>query len=176
MKKSMMSILQKARRRPLSAANALTAGASGSLLLGAIAFQHLMGLIPCEMCMWQRWPHLAAVVLAMLAIPLKDSRIRRTLVAASAGGLATSGMIAIEHLGVERHWWEGHTACTAHLDMTGGGADFLNRLMNMPLHRCDVAQWKMAGLSLADLNAGISISTAVAAAWLIAMSLNERGN
>lgn len=165
-----------ARRAPLATANALAVTVSASLLLGAMAFQRFGGLIPCEMCMWQRWPHLAAIVLAMLAIPLRGGWLRGTLVAASAGGLATSGLIAVDHLGVERHWWDGHTACTAQIDATGGGADFLNRLMNMPIHRCDVAQWKMAGLSLADLNAMISISTAAAIAWLISMSLKRRGN
>ena len=37
----------------------LLAGAWGSQLIG--------GLVPCEMCHWQRWPHYAAVVIAALA-------------------------------------------------------------------------------------------------------------
>ena len=30
-----------------------------ALLLGALVAQHGFGLYPCEMCMWQRWPHVA---------------------------------------------------------------------------------------------------------------------
>ena len=29
---------------------------SVALLLGAYGFQHLGGLAPCKMCLWQRWP------------------------------------------------------------------------------------------------------------------------
>ena len=34
-----------------------------ALLWGAIAGQYLGHLTPCEMCLWQRWPHLAAIAL-----------------------------------------------------------------------------------------------------------------
>ena len=37
------------------------------LLGGALGSQYIGGLYPCEMCYWQRWPHGAAVVLALLA-------------------------------------------------------------------------------------------------------------
>ena len=37
------------------------------LLGGALGSQYFGGLHPCEMCYWQRYPHAAAIVLAMLA-------------------------------------------------------------------------------------------------------------
>ena len=43
-----------------------------ALLGGALAFQYIGKLYPCEMCWWQRYPHIAALVLAALAfvVPL----------------------------------------------------------------------------------------------------------
>ncbi|HET8613442.1 MAG TPA: disulfide bond formation protein B, partial [Sphingomonas sp.] len=41
-----------------------------ALLGGALLSQYVGGLVPCEMCMWQRWPHLAAICLAFIAILL----------------------------------------------------------------------------------------------------------
>lgn len=35
-----------------------------ALLLGALGFQYLAHLPPCEMCHWQRWPHIAAALIA----------------------------------------------------------------------------------------------------------------
>src|SRR5690349_9515401 len=35
-----------------------------ALLLGALGFQYLAHLPPCEMCHWQRWPYFAAVIIA----------------------------------------------------------------------------------------------------------------
>ena len=55
---------------------ALLAGAWGSQLIGH--------LYPCEMCHWQRWPHYAALVVALLAFLLPAPRLARTLVVIAA--------------------------------------------------------------------------------------------
>src|ERR1700730_4500020 len=33
-----------------------------ALILGALGYQYGAGMPPCEMCHWQRWPHIAAAV------------------------------------------------------------------------------------------------------------------
>ena len=43
----------------LRAAHLLLLLGPAALLGGAFAFQHIGGLHPCEMCIWQRWPHVA---------------------------------------------------------------------------------------------------------------------
>ncbi len=49
----------------------IAAAGSAALLLGALAFQHIGGLAPCTLCIWQRWPHLAAVVIGVLALAVR---------------------------------------------------------------------------------------------------------
>ena len=41
---------------------------SGALLLGAYYFQYVVGLAPCEMCYWQRYPHMVAIVAGLAAL------------------------------------------------------------------------------------------------------------
>jgi len=36
-----------------------------ALLLGALGFQYLAHLAPCEMCHWQRWPYIAAAIIGL---------------------------------------------------------------------------------------------------------------
>ena len=36
-----------------------------ALILGALFFQYVLNYPPCEMCHWQRWPHIAAAVLGL---------------------------------------------------------------------------------------------------------------
>ena len=36
-----------------------------ALILGALGYQYLGGLPPCQMCHWQRWPHIAAAVIGL---------------------------------------------------------------------------------------------------------------
>ncbi len=87
---------------------ALLAGAvSAALLLGAFAFQYLGGLAPCEMCIWQRWPHGAAILFGLVGGGLVAARVvpaslARTLAVLAILALAISGAIGIFHAGVER--------------------------------------------------------------------------
>ena len=92
----------------------LAAGGSAALMLAALGFQYLGGLPPCKLCYWQRYPHVAAVVIGALALAIK-SRIMPLLGAGAA--LATSG-VGLYHSGVEQGWWKGPSTCTSG-DITG---------------------------------------------------------
>jgi disulfide bond formation protein DsbB len=135
-----------------------------ALLGGALAFQHLGGLAPCEMCYWQRWPHLAAIALGLLALALRD-RVRRAAVALAGLAVLTSGALGLYHLGVERKWWQGPSACSSGLQ---SGGDMLSNVLAAPVVRCDVAAWELFGLSMAGWNALLSLAIGGAVLWLIA--------
>lgn len=127
------------------------------LLGGALFSQYVGGLYPCEMCYWQRWPHGAAILLALAALfsPLHSPRTR-PLVLLSALAVAISGAIGVFHAGVEMGWWEGITHCTA------TGATSLQDILSVPLVRCDQVQWDFLGISMAGWNAILSLSGAAA--------------
>jgi len=108
-----------------------------ALLVGAYGSQYIGGLFPCEMCWWQRYPHLAAVAIAAIAFGVGNLAFRKTLVALAA--------LAI---------------CTA--TISGSGDDLLKSIMNAPLVRCDVAPWSLFGISLAGYNFLLSLGGAVA--------------
>ncbi len=138
----------------------LLAGAWGSQLIG--------GLVPCEMCHWQRWPHYAAVVVAALAyvVPGRSSKVM--VIATAAVLIAISGAIGVFHAGVEYHWWEGITACSTMVTGEGVSTDeMLRRILAAPVIRCDAAQWSMFGISLAGFNAIFSLGGAGLIAWLL---------
>ena len=130
-------------------------GMPALLLAGAYVSQYGFGLFPCEMCWWQRYPHFAAVALALVSTMTQPKRLWMGL-----AGLAilVSGLIGAFHAGVEYGWWEGITACASNV---ASGGDALAAIMNAPLVRCDVAPWTLAGISLAGFNAIISTLSAV---------------
>lgn len=127
------------------------------LYSGALVSQYGFGLHPCEMCYWQRWPHQAAMVLALLALLLRrNDKAMRAFTLLAAVAIAISGAIGIFHAGVEYGFWEGITTCA-----TGGsGPVSLDAIMNAPLIRCDTAQWTLLGVSLAGFNAIFSLGAA----------------
>ena len=130
-----------------------------ALLGGAYGPQYIGGLYPCEMCWWQRYPHFAAVAIALVAFGVGNPAFRKMLVALAALAIATSGIIGGFHAGVEYGYWEGLTACTA--TISGTGDDLLKSIMNAPLVRCDVAPWTLFGISLAGYNFLLSFGGAM---------------
>lgn len=135
----------------------LASSGSAALLIGAFAFEYLGGLLPCTLCLWQRWPHAAAVILGLLALSLPQ-RIWPILGAIAA--LTTAG-IALFHVGVELTWWDGLATCT--VDALAGVSidDLLSTETNVgaPV-RCDAIPWQFLGLSMAGWNGAISLGLA----------------
>ncbi|RYY44232.1 MAG: disulfide bond formation protein B [Sphingomonadales bacterium] len=132
---------------------ALLAGAWGSQLIG--------GLIPCEMCHWQRWPHYAAVIVAADAFLIRHRPTRMLFVLFAGVLIAVSGAIGVFHAGVEYHWWPGITPCTTSLQSADPMA-MLKEALGKPIIRCDAAQWELFGISLAGFNAILSLGGAIA--------------
>ncbi|SLN09957.1 disulfide bond formation protein B [Ruegeria meonggei] len=131
----------------------IAAGGSLALLLGAWGFQHLGGLPPCKMCIWQRYPHGAAILIGVLALALPRQVLLPLLGALAA---LTTAAIGVFHAGVEQGWWEGPTSCTSG-DIGGlSTQELMDQILSAPLVRCDDIPWELFGLSMAGWNAVLS--------------------
>ena len=117
-----------------------------ALILGALGFQYLAHLAPCEMCHWQRWPHIAAAAIGLIGVRLwkKDARL---LAIATIGLVALSGLIGAYQTGMQFGLLPGPGACTvAHAYVMGSNAA-------APEVSCNAVTWSLFGLSLAAYNA-----------------------
>ncbi len=134
---------------------------SAGLLGGAFLFQYL-GYPPCRMCLWQRWPHVAAIVIGVGALAVQG----RLLPALGALAALTTAGIGIFHTGVERDWWEGPASCTG----TGlGGLDASDLLSTAGdrLVMCDKVSWELLTISMPSWNAIFSLI--LVAIWIRAV-------
>ncbi|SEK31674.1 Disulfide bond formation protein DsbB [Roseovarius nanhaiticus] len=145
---------------------ALASIGSVLLLAGAYAFQHLGGLAPCSLCLWQRWPHVAAAFIGLFALALGRWSHGRFMPWLGMLAALTSAGIAAYHTGVERDWWEGPTACSGGGIGAGSGADLLSLEGPLGVVMCDEVAWQMLGLSMASWN--MLASLALAGFWAMA--------
>jgi len=136
---------------------------AAALILGALGFQYLGGLPPCEMCHWQRWPLFAAIATGLIGAGFGPVSARAPLAWLTLALVAVSGGIGAYQAGVEWHWWTGPQACTGVLAIASGPLD-----LNAPVPRCDQAAIRILGISLAGYNALICLGFAGVAAWLLA--------
>ena len=131
---------------------ALVALLGSVIALGtAFASQYLGGLVPCELCIAQRWPYGAALVLALLALCV-GGWMRRLLLSLAALALAVDAGIALYHAGFEYGWWEGPSTCTAP-SSTANSLDALRAQLNAtPVVACNKPAWTLFGISMAGFN------------------------
>jgi len=137
-------------------AQRLALGIPALLLGGAFVSQYVFGLYPCEMCWWQRWPHFAAIALALVSTVAAPKRL---WIALAALAVLVSGLIGAYHAGVEYHWWQGATACTG--TARAEGVDPLQAILDAPLIRCDQAPWSLLRIPLPGWNFLISTASAL---------------
>ena len=136
---------------------------SAALLIAALGFQYIGGLAPCKMCLWQRYPHVAAVFVAALFFVFQ---YRPVAALGATASLATAG-IGFYHAGVELSWWEGPNSCTSGAIGGMSTEDLINQIMAAPMVRCDEIPWALWGLSMAGWNALLSL--ALAGLWMMAL-------
>ncbi len=132
-----------------------------ALLGGALAFEYIGGLYPCEMCLWQRWALVAALALALLGWALGHAR---AVLALSALAVLVGAGIAGFHVGVEQQWWKGITECAA-TPIGGSTADILGAVLAAPIVRCDAIAWSLFGISMARWNLVFSSLIGAVALW-----------
>ena len=127
---------------------AIAVGAGGAcLVLGALGFQYLDGILPCEMCHWQRWAHIAAAIVGIVGgMTVKRVSTARTLAWTAIACVLMSGLIGAYQTGTEYHILPGPAACTGHRYIVGSN-------MPPPEVQCDAVTWSLFGLSMASYNA-----------------------
>ena len=138
---------------------AVLAGIFGSatLLIIAIGMQYFAGLYPCELCLWQRWPHGVAIISGFIYL-ICHWRLLPILCAVS---MAVGTGLAIYHVGVENDLWSGLASCTGAPLSELSGAHLLDLSISENTAQCSEVMWDFLGISMAGWNGIFSCILAI---------------
>ena len=88
----------------LRLAGGIAVALAATALSVAYFVQYRLHFVPCELCLWERWPYRIVILLGLLAL-LCGGKLARALLALAGltmlGGTGISGV----HVGVEFGWW-----------------------------------------------------------------------
>jgi disulfide bond formation protein DsbB len=146
-------------------APALVVLVSVAALAVALTAQYQGGLLPCALCMWQRWCYVGAIAFGVGGLAgARNARLREGMLflagLAFLCGLAVAGF----HVGVEQGWWEGSQTCQgADFSELNSRAAIKDAILKAPVVACNDVAWSFAGISIAGFNAIFSAIFAAAA-------------
>lgn len=123
---------------------------SVSALLFAYTSQYGFGLLPCILCLYQRYPLFAVVALSGAALLCKN-KLRKWLVVLSAVLLLVGAGIALYHVGVE-HGVIDNGGCDVGESVPTTLEEMTAQLMGKPNVPCDKPQFVLFGVSMAGWN------------------------
>jgi disulfide bond formation protein DsbB len=145
---------------PARHASLIVLVASAAVVGGALLFQYVGGLQPCELCLYQRWPYYGVILLTLIALILGQRAVTLAVLAVAAVAFAAGTVLAFYHVGVEQHWFAGPISCSG-APVTGASiADLKAQLLARPPVRCDEIPWSLFGISLAGWNVLASLALA----------------
>jgi len=127
------------------------------------------GLVPCALCLLERWPYRVAVVLGLVAA-LLPHRYTKLLLWLMVLTVLTDAAIAAVHVGVEFRWWASPLPECAAPHMSGGSiAERLASMPARPAKPCDDPTFLIPGLplSMAAMNLVFALAFTLALIILI---------
>jgi len=149
---------------------AMLAALAAAFALGlALASEYWGGLVPCALCLLERWPYRVVIVLALLAA-LSPRGFARALLALALVVLLAGAAVAVVHVGVEQGFWPSPLPECAAPHFSGGS--IAQRLAQMPAHPakpCDSPTFLVPGLPLSM--AAMNLIFALVFAALLAIYL-----
>jgi disulfide bond formation protein DsbB len=134
-------------------------GLAGVALAFAYISQYLLGSIPCELCLMQRYPYMVVMVVALIGLWQKQFAGGRNVLII-AGFLATAG-IAAYHLGVEQGLINAPESCSSNSNAGASLEELKAAIMNAPKVSCKDVGASFAGISMAGWNMIYGIMSAI---------------
>ncbi len=152
----------------------LTALGAAAALAVAYASEIWDGLVPCPLCLLERWPYRIVIVLGLLAAIAPPMICRALLLIAALCLLADAGMAAV-HVGVEFRWWASPLPECAAPRFSGGSiAERLAAMPARPSKPCEDAAFLIPGLPVSM--AAMNMLYALALSLFIAISIRPRAH
>ena len=160
----------------LRVAHLILFASSGAILLAALGAEWWGGLVPCALCLVERWPWRIAMFLGAAGLLLPRGVARVALwggVAALAANVVAGGV----HIGVESGWWPSPLPqCQAPRIAAGlTAAERLSRMPDRPSVACEEPTYLVPHLpvSMAEAN---TVAALALAASLATFLLRTRGS
>jgi disulfide bond formation protein DsbB len=159
-------------RRP-SRVPAVLAALGAAAALGVAYASEVWGeLVPCALCLLERWPYRVVIVLGLLAAIARRG-LGRLLLAIAVLVLLAGAAIAAVHVGVELGWWPSPLPECAAPHLSGSISERLASMPARPSKPCDEPTFLIPGLPISMAAMNLLFALLFAAVLAVSLSRNR---
>ncbi len=128
-----------------------------SILSLSIAYfiQYVLGHKPCNLCIIERIPYIAAIILISLIFIL--NRYQKIISSLILIFFIFGAVVSFYHFGIEQGFFNESLVCDLGNSQPLNKEDLLNQLKNTEIVSCKDVTFRFLGLSLATINTVISL-------------------
>ena len=121
-------------------------------IASALIAEYLLDILPCKMCLHQRYPYYFIILISLIFFFKKNFFYKWHLLFVQCA-LGYGIFFATWHIGIEQKILSGLTGCTNSLNKTDSLIELKNQILNQVIITCDEISWTILGLSAATINA-----------------------
>ena len=125
------------------------------VLITVFILEYIFKLIPCDMCLVERYPYYALILLSIIAmylVRIEKVKLRKIIDYVSISTILFGFIYTLRHVGVERGIIKLSTECSGALINTSDKSALLEELSQAALVRCDEATYLFNFISIAESN------------------------
>ncbi len=142
-------------------------------LLFVFILQYEYGILPCKICIWQRWPHIFNIFIALIII--SSSSIPNYIMVLGLINMFLAFILALYHYGLEQNLWDNVFSCSGEIKFNDlSTEEILENLNNTPIKTCEIEAWNFLNLSLTGWNMILTIF--ISLIWLLLIYYQKRSH
>ncbi len=129
---------------------------SSIAILSAFIAEYLFDILPCQMCLYQRYPYYFIILFSIIYIITKKIPLLWYYVIISISfvvGLFFSSW----HIGIEQKILPGLSGCSSIVNTSQSLSRLKEQILNQNIVTCDEITWSFMGFSAATLNSFLLI-------------------
>ena len=117
----------------------------------ALYVENVLGYLPCNLCIYQRWPYLAMGLLSLAGLFVKHTRL---IIAAIIIATLASIILSFWHAGVELHIFDSSSTCSNQIKIPQNLSfeETIKLLDNAPVATCSAVAFKIFNTSMSQIN------------------------
>ena len=126
---------------------------STAIIIALIA-EHIFNILPCQMCLYQRYPYYFIIILSLIFFIVNKFPIKLYYFL-SAFSFILGLFFSLWHVGIEKEILPSLGGCGSSINITESLKEIREQIINQNIISCSEITWSFLGLSAATINSSL---------------------